>query len=268
MTDLRTCQLPERGLITVSGAERFDFLQRLVTANLDNLNHQDSVYACLLSPQGKFLHDFFVIYEDDRLMLECEGGVRAQDLYRRLMMYKLRSKVELDCRDEIAAYALFGDVADAVVPRIYADPRHTAMGWRAFDKPDYAHDMAFDEWDRRRIACTIPDGSRDMTPEKANIIEMGLDRFGASALEKGCFVGQELIARMLHRGLAKKHLYTIREYTAEFPANGADIKSDGKLIGTMASSCGDLGLALLKDDAVVRLPEAGYMLYNQTQASA
>jgi hypothetical protein len=268
MTDLRACQLPDRGLITVSGEERFDFLQRLVTANLDDLENQGSVYSCLLSPQGKFLHDFFVIYEDDQLMLECEGGARARDLHRRLRMYKLRSKVELDCREEIAVYALFGDVADAVMPRVYVDPRHREMGWRAFDKPENAQKIAFDDWDRQRIACTISDGSRDMTPEKANIIEMGLDNFGATALEKGCFVGQELIARMLHRGLAKKHLYTIQADTAEFPDNGADIKADGKLIGTMASSCGDLGLALLKDNAVDQLPAAGYALYNQAQASA
>ena len=268
MTDLRVCQLPSRGCVTVRGEECFDFLQRLITANLDRLESQDCVYSCLLSAKGMFLHDFFVFRDNDCLMLECEGGARAQDLYKRLMMYKLRAKVELTCTDTVPVYALFGDVADAGVPRIYADPRHTGMGWRSFDKSQHADEMDFEEWDRQRIACTIPDGSRDMTPEKANIIEMGLDNSGATALEKGCFVGQELIARMLHRGLAKKHLYTIQADTTDFPANGEDIKADGKLIGTMASASGDIGLAVLKDNALDQLPRAGYALYHDSSKSA
>lgn len=232
--------LPDRGLIHIEGDERSTFLQNLVSNDMGLLEKQACVYACLLTPQGKFLHDFFVRQGDGFLLIDCEGGARAQDLYRRLNLYRLRAKIKISVEEHHPVYAVFG--AEEGVP----DPRHAAMGRRSFEKPQGLAERPFADWDRHRIRLGIPDGSRDMVVEKSTLLESSIDRFNGICFKKGCYVGQELTARMHHRGLAKKHLYPVQGDNLLPP--GADITIDGRLVGEMRSSCGDLGLALLRDE--------------------
>jgi len=241
--------LPPRGLIQIEGEERRSFLQGLISNDINRLDHQSVLYGCLLSAQGKFLHDFFISAgPDDVILLECEGGARAQDLYTRLNLYRLRAKVKISIEDSIPVYAGWGTQPPAP---FYPDPRHPAMGWRSFTKPADMPERPFAEWDRRRLHLGIPDGSRDMMPEFSTLLESRVDQFKGVSFEKGCYVGQELTARMNYRGLAKKHLYPVQAKDgAALPASGSDIEINGKLAGQMRSSCGDLGLALLKDDLV------------------
>jgi len=234
-------KLQDRGLIHIEGEDRHDFLQNLVSNDVGLLKSQRSVYACLLTAQGKFLHDFFIQEGNGVLLLDCEGGARAQDLYKRLNLYRLRAKVQISVEERHPVYAVFG--SQLGVP----DPRHWQMGSRVFEKPQDMSEQPFAEWDRQRILLTIPDGSRDMQVEKSTLLECNIDRLNGICFKKGCYVGQELTARMHHRGLAKKHLYTIEGRA--IPSPGEDITVDGKLIGEMRSLCGNTGLALLRDEA-------------------
>lgn len=247
-------RLKNRGLVHLEGEDRFDFLQALISNDVRLLESQPAFYACLLTPQGKFLHDFFVIKGDGFLLLDCEGGARAQDLYKRLTLYRLRAKVQISVEEENAVYAA---LPPASAPG-YPDPRHAAMGWRSFEMPQGLEEKPFEAWDKHRIRLGIPDGSRDMVPEKSTLLECNIDRLNGISFKKGCYVGQELTARMHHRGLAKKHLYPVTG--DNLPESGSDLFIDGNLAGEMRSSCGDVGLALLKDDMLDRLQAASFAL--------
>lgn len=240
--------LPGRGLIHVEGEDRKTFLQGLITNDMETLAPGRLLYACLLTPQGKFLHDFFVQEGNGVILLECEGGARAQDLFKRLNAHRLRAKVTLSVEETVPVYAVFG--SEEGLP----DPRHADMGRRSFEKPA-CEEQPFAVWDKHRIARGIPDGSRDMEIEKSTLLECNLDKMNAIDWNKGCYMGQELTARMHYRGLAKKHLYAVH-IVGDTPVPFSDIGS----IGTMRSSCDDVGLALLRDDKIKELDDDNYPL--------
>jgi folate-binding protein YgfZ len=244
-------KLPGRGLITVTGEDRYTFLQALVSNDLGLLQTQTSLYACLLTPQGKFLFDFIIYRDGDRLLLDCEGGERAEALLKRLKMYKLRSKVEMTLAGDISVYVS--------AQGTYPDPRHPALGCRSLQKPDNLTEHPFSTWDEYRIRLGVPDGSRDMVPEQSSLIECNIDRLNGISFTKGCYIGQELTARMQHRGLAKKHLYPTEWETAP-PASGTDIQVDGKLAGTARSSSGQVAFILLKDDIINNLQDRNFKI--------
>lgn len=229
--------LKNRGIVTISGPERRMFLQGLISNDVNLLDAQPCVYACLLSAQGKFLHDFFITEKDETITLECEGGERAQDLHKKLSMYKLRAKIELSVKEAV----IYINNQNIGAP----DPRHKQLGFRAFEKPQ-GEEQNFDMWDRLRISLTIPDGSRDLIVGRSALDEGRIDTLNGISYEKGCYIGQELTARMHYRGLGKKHLYTVSGELLRNP--GETIEINGKTIGEMRSTCGDIGLALLKDE--------------------
>ena len=228
-------ELPKRGLIHLEGEDKVSFLNGLVSNDVSAAGPGKIIYACLLTPQGKFLHDFFIHAGDNFLLLDCEGGSRARDLYDRLLKYRLRSKVKISFEEEHSVYAIIN--SSEGLP----DPRHPMLGYRSFAKPALEK-KPFEEWDRLRISLTVPDGSRDMELERSTLLECGIDRLNGIDWNKGCYMGQELTARMHYRGLAKKHLYTVT-LSGPAPAPFADLPNGG----SMRSSCGDIGLALLKD---------------------
>lgn len=235
-------KLQNRGVIHIEGKDRNNFLQGLITNDVGKLTAGLIVYACLLNAQGKFLHDFFMHAGDEFILLDCEGGERAQDLYNRLNMYRLRSDVQISIEGNAPIYATIG------APIGLPDPRHPDMGYRSFEKPTDIDECSFDVWDRHRIMCGVPDGSRDMVTGKTTMLESRIDTLNGVDFEKGCYIGQELTARMHYRGLAKKHLYAIQ---GTLPEHGTVLKSkEERAIGEMRSSCGDVGLAVLKDTMI------------------
>tara|TARA_R110002095_G_scaffold85307_1_gene74264 strand:+ start:1968 stop:2726 length:759 start_codon:yes stop_codon:yes gene_type:complete len=238
--------LKGRACIKISGIERQTFLQGLITNDLELLKQQDCVYACLLTPQGKFLFDFFITQDQDTLCLDCESGQRASDLLKLLTMYKLRAQAGLTLEDNITVYAIIGAEIG------HKDPRHPTMGYRSFTPPKDIAEQPFEDWDSIRISLTIPDGSRDLIIGKSTMDEARMDKIHGISYEKGCYVGQELTARMHYRGLGKKHLYTVTAQQLEleaFPAPQTALVHNDITIGDMRSSCGDLGIALLKDQS-------------------
>ncbi len=235
-------KLKDRAFVYLEGEDRYDFLQGLVSQDVHKLKSQPALYACLLTPQGKFLHDFFLIEGLGYILIECEGRARAADLYDRLTKFRLRSNIKMNVEEFVPVYAVFGEKEG------YPDPRHPDMGYRCFEKPD-CDEKPFEVWDCKRLELGIPDGSRDMEIEKSTLLECNIDKFKGVDWDKGCYMGQELTARMHYRGLAKRHLYPVR-IEGPVPAPGTDIHFNGVLAGIMRSSCGDLGLALLKDDMI------------------
>jgi len=243
-------KLQNRGLIHIEGEDRYRFLQGLVSNDMDRLPEQKVLYSCLLTAQGKFLHDFFLLEGSDFILLECEGGERARDLFKRLNMYRLRSKITLSVEEDIPVYAVFSpDITREQEEGEYRDPRHPDMGWRRmYAKPENMEEKPFEEWDERRIGLAIPDGNRDMEIERSTLLECNIDKLNGVSFDKGCYVGQEITARMYHRGLVKKHLCTV-QIDGPVPEPFEDIYVDDKLVGNMRSRCGALGLALIRDNA-------------------
>ncbi|MFK7838796.1 MAG: folate-binding protein YgfZ [Bdellovibrionales bacterium] len=219
-------KLKNRGLIHIEGEDHKTFLQGLITNDIEKLTPSSPLYACLLNAQGKFLHDFFVIEGNGFILLDCEGGNRSTDLAKRLKMYALRADVQISVEPDNNVYAIFNN--DKGLP----DPRHPNMGNRSFEKPNLP-ESDFDIWDHKRITLTIPDGSRDLIVEKSTMDEASMDQLNAIDYNKGCYIGQELTARMHYRGLGKRKLQTL------------DLKNLPEKT-YLRSSSNDIGIALVK----------------------
>jgi hypothetical protein len=239
-------RLPNRGFLRLSGPDRLTFLQGLVSNDVNKVAPGHAVYSCLLTPQGKFLHDFFLIADSESLLIECEADRRA-DLAQRLKIYKLRSKIEI-AEADFAVFAVFGSAPLATGAIVYPDPRSPALGIRMLlpQSPDADESpIPFDAYDKLRIAEAVPDGSRDMEVGKAILLENNIDLLNGVAWDKGCYTGQELTARTRYRGLVKKRLMPVR-IAGAVPPIGTPLIEKGAEVGEMRSSNGDVGLALLR----------------------
>lgn len=245
-------RLRSRGVLRLGGPDRQEFLQGLVSNDVRSVSPTRAVHAFLLTPQGKFLHDMFLLWQEDALLVDCEFD-RRDDLLRRLKTYRLRSKVEIDdvSSDHLVFAAAAGSRIDGGLG--FADPRHPALGDRVLLPPDHVSSAAEADQaeaaarDRHRIALAVPDGSRDMEVGKAILLENNADLLNGVAWDKGCYIGQELTARTRYRGLVKKRLTPVR-LQGDVPPPGTVLVESGTEIGEMRSSNGDLGLALLRLD--------------------
>jgi folate-binding protein YgfZ len=263
--------LAERGVLAVAGPDRLGFLQGLVSNDVEKLATGRAVYAALLTAQGKYLHDFIVVDVGEAIWLDAEAA-RLADLKRRLSIYRLRAKVELAERPDLAVVAAFGAGAlaglslpaepGAARPQdggvVLVDPRLPELGARAILPAETARAgpsaAGFGEvdaaaYDRHRLALGVPDGSRDLVPEKSILLESGFDELNGVDWQKGCYVGQELTARTKYRGLIKKRLFPVR-IDGPVPPPGAMVLADGKDAGEMRSARDGLGMALLRLEAV------------------
>lgn len=243
-------KLNNRGQIKISGKDARRFLQSLVTNDIDLLNVQDCVYTCLLTPQGKFQFDFFITQDKDSetLVLDCEGGARATELEKILKMYALRAEITFETQVDIPIYAIIGQKLGV------KDPRHNDIGYRSNTVPASITEQPFDVWDVLRITLCIPDGSRDMVPGKSLLLDHNIEGLNGISYTKGCYVGQEITARMHYRGLTKKELVMVTSDMLnlnQLPTCGEPIIINDKTSGEMRSSCGSVGLALMKKSAIV-----------------
>ena len=250
MTEPFLCPLEHRGVLRISGKDRRTFLQGLISNDIQLCQPGQPIYAALLTAQGKFLHDMFIVDHDDSLMIDCERA-RADDLVKRLLTYKLRADIIIENLNHDFTIWAFNET-HASLPHAYADPRHKELGFRVMISAAEIDMMKtlspaaadFSVYDRHRLQLGIADGSRDMIIGKSTLLECNLDRFNAISWTKGCYMGQELTARMHYRALVKKRLYPVR-LTCPAPAFESLIYLDAQEAGDMRSSCGDVGLALL-----------------------
>jgi folate-binding protein YgfZ len=254
----------DRALISVSGADRIAFLQGLVSNDVAKVSAGRALYAAFLTAQGKYLHDIFIAAIGERLLIECEAP-RRPDLVRRLSLYKLRSQVALSEENGLSVGLYFGEGAlgalglpetsgQARVEQsgvVFVDPRLAALGARAYlsgvGLPTETATTA--DYDRLRISLGVPDGSRDLPVEKAILLENGFDELNAIDWDKGCYMGQELTARTRYRGLVRKRLMPVT-IEGPAPAFGAPLLLGEKEAGEMRSANGELGLALIRLEAL------------------
>ena len=275
-------RLDDRAVLRIDGDDRVEFLQGLVSNDVQKATGERAIYAAFLTAQGKYLHDFFVVGDGDALLLDCEGA-RADDLKRRLSMYKLRSDVSIERASGIGVAVAFGrGAADAFgLPDVpgaataldggvaFVDPRLAEAGVRLMAPSDNAEGLIAtrgldpadpSEYDRYRMALGLPDGSRDLIPEKSTLLENGFDELGGVDWDKGCFLGQELTARTRYRGLTKKRLMPV-SIEGKAPVTGDIVRLDGKDAGEIRSIRDGLGLALLRLDALDKWQAGAHSLF-------
>lgn len=260
--------LSTRGVIGISGEPARDFLQGLITNDIQRVSPTCAIYAALLTPQGKFLHDFFIVQHKERLLLDCQLD-RIPDLIKRLTMYRLRSKVDIVdesekwdigvmlAADELGESQTAGTAKTRFDGVSYIDPRHAGLGERTIrlvDEDDsFPTDTAQLEnnraaYDALRISLGIPATGTDLIADKSMPLESGFDELHGVDFEKGCYVGQEVTARMKHRNLVKKRLFPI-SFDGDVAA-GATVKSGDVDAGDVRSALKGRGIALLRLDLV------------------
>jgi hypothetical protein len=261
-------RLSSRAVLRLDGPDALEFLNGVTTNDTSKVGPESAIWSAFLTPQGKFLHEFFLAQApDDSVWLDGEAD-RREHLKKRLAIYKLRARVELSEADELSVYALLGERALGLLdlPAMegyarplgdgvaFSDPRLAQLGARAIlpaaDAERTLTEQGFvlgeaADFDRLRLSLGIPDGSRDLEPEKATLIESGFDELHGIDWNKGCFLGQELTARMKYRGLAKKRLVPV-QIDGPTPEPGTEIRRAGKSAGMLRSAVDGVGLAQLK----------------------
>ena len=255
----------DAGFIMVSGTESIDFLQTILTANVATVAIGGCRPAALLTPQGRILIDMMLYRLSDQDICIQTDQERAGDLLARLRRYRLRRPVTLEQSLDMQLSVWWG-YEGTVKPeddRIFVDPRHTDLGCRIISRNagtpstvNGARPASYEDWQARRIGQAIPEGPIDLAPERALMLEAGLDKLAAVDFEKGCYIGQEVTARTHYRGLVKRRLLPLC-CEGPPPTVGSEIVWQGKVIGTSktAATCPDhaghsVALALLKLDDI------------------
>lgn len=234
---------------TISGKDALTFLQGLVTNDMRPLETAPGiVWTALLTPQGKYLADFFVVHLPDGPLLIDIAAPLAPDTLRRLTMYRLRADVQIAPSTLVVSRGI-GDPPGGALP----DPRHPALGWRLY-APNALPEPAVD-WDAIRVLHVIPESGQELVPEDTYILEAGFERLHGVDFRKGCYVGQEVTARMKHKTDLRKGLVRVQvEGTAPV---GTEILADGKSAGTLFTQSGGLGIAHLRFERAGQPLQAG-----------
>lgn len=270
MTKPNLTILPDRGLIAVAGDDARSFLQGIVSNDMEKVSQEKAGYGAFLTPQGKYLFDFFMVEHAGRILIETEVS-RIPDFIKRLSLYKLRANVALNDvsgdylvaaafgPDSLAALSLPSEPGSCIITGAciaFTDPRLSDAGARLIISSDNSDDIlsnpifqhaSLETYDIHRINLGLPDSSRDMVVEKSVLLENGFDELNGVDWHKGCYMGQEVTARTKHRGLLKKRLLPVTIDGAP-PAAGTPIMAGDREAGEMRSSCGNAGMALIRLD--------------------
>lgn len=256
--------LPERGVIRIAGEDAARFLQGLVTCDVETLPPGEARFGALLTPQGKIIVDFLVVATPQALgsgfHLDVPKAL-GPELVRKLAFYRLRAKVLIeDQSDQVGITAFWGGETPPVVGgMLYRDPRHPALGWRMVAPLPLEQVSDTGAFQAHRIGLGIPEGGRDFIYGDAFPHEADMDQFAGVDFAKGCYVGQEVVSRMEHRGTARTRIVPVA-YADHAPMEGADVMAGDKLVGMMGSSAEGRGLAKLRLDRVEEALGAGEAL--------
>ena len=264
---MKAAFLSDRGIVKVTGEDARGFLNGLVTTDTTQVRPGIGRFGALLTPQGKIISDFLMTEapggHGGGFLLDCPRALAPQ-LAQRLTFYKLRAKITVeDLSDSLGVLALSpdaGEIAPTEIPLdlSFADPRHNDLGWRVLLPEDVADKAAIvlgatlapaGDYDALRIALGIPRGGADFVYGDAFPHETNMDRLHGVDFDKGCYVGQEVVSRMQHRGIARTRI--VRLLLDDLaPEGGIDVFAADKSVGTMGSSANGRGLALLRVDRV------------------
>jgi tRNA-modifying protein YgfZ len=263
----KAASLPDRGVVSVSGADSAGFLQGLLTNDVEGLAPGQARYAALLTPQGKILFDVIVVRAPDAggpvFLIDC-GAAQAADLAKRLGFYKLRAKVAIADESAARAVAAFwgGEPGAIEGGLLYADPRDPRLGWRAIlPRPiaDGVGPVHAGEYEGLRIGVVAPKGGVDFAYGDAFPHDVNLDLLHGLDFDKGCYVGQEVVSRMKHRGTARRRIARVK-LAGPPPAPGAPVMDRELAVGMLGSSSGREALALRMLDRVEDAAAAGRIL--------
>ena len=269
---MKTALLPDRGVIKVAGEPARDFLNGLLTGDIGQVTPTRAAFAALLTPQGKIIADAIVAEapaeDGGGFFLDCPRAL-AKTLVDKLNFYKLRAKLVVeDLSEVLGVLAVWDGTADTDYGLVYADPRLPALGTRVMLPPHLAADAAADlgaelveaaEYEARRIALGIPRGGLDFIYGDAFPHEADMDQLGGVDFDKGCYIGQEVVSRMEHRGTARNRVVPVA-YDAFAPEAGVPVMAGERQVGTMGSSAAGRGLAMLRLDRVAEALAAGTAL--------
>lgn len=259
--------LPDRRIVRITGPDAKNFLQGIITNDIHKVSPEHAIYALILTPQGKFLYDFFIAQRDDALLLDVHETY-VDSLVKRLSMYKLRSDVSIEKADDYVAAAIHGyGIADEIEgPELgkaikfckgvaYIDPRNASLGARAiierennfqaFEAKGFS-EAPEEHYHTHRINEAVPEGFYDLVSEDAFPLQYGLDDLGAIDFNKGCYVGQEVTARSKHRGSIRKGTFLLSSKSNQFPPALTPVRLGDKVIGNLLSNNGTVALALLE----------------------
>jgi folate-binding protein YgfZ len=260
----KAAMLEDRGVISVSGADATSFLQGLLTNDVERLAPNEARYAALLTPQGKILFDMIVVRalagEEPSYLIDCTAA-QAADLAKRLGFYKLRAKVAIaDMSADRAVAAFWGAESPGVAEGVlYADPRDPRLGWRAILPRPIAAAVGLEhvgEYEGLRIAAGTPKGGLDFAYADAFPHDANFDLLHGVDFDKGCYVGQEVVSRMKHRGTARKRVARVK-LAGPAPAPGTPVMDGELAVGSLGSSSGREALALLRLDRAEEAKAAG-----------
>jgi folate-binding protein YgfZ len=269
---MKAAFLPDRGVVKVSGEDARDFLNGLVTTDVTPLRPGLGRFGALLTPQGKITVDFLITEAPSGhgggFLIDCPRAL-AQALADKLGFYKLRAKVAVENLSDNLGVLAAWDGDPAMKPDLaFADPRNTALGWRILAPVELAQKVAdligadlvdSAAYDAHRIASGVPRGGLDFMYGDAFPHETNMDRLHGVDFDKGCYVGQEVVSRMQHRGTARTR--TVRVIVdGPAPEPGAAILAGDKTLGTMGSTAGHNGLALIRIDRAADALDAGVPL--------
>lgn len=243
-----------RRVLAIGGADRVSFLQGLVTNDVEALAN-GAVYAALLTAQGKYLADFFMIPDGERILIDVSEEL-ADDLLKRLTLYRLRAKVTLEMTELKVQRGLGPQPEDA-----FADPRASELGWRRYDTAMGKEPST--DWEALRVAACVPETGIELIPNDSYILESGFERLHGVDFRKGCYVGQEVTARMKHKTELRKGLTQV--LVSGTAPTGTEIIANGKPAGRLFSQSNGQGIAYLRfdragpdmkaGDATVALPQ-------------
>jgi tRNA-modifying protein YgfZ len=257
--------LPDRSVVEVSGEERLSFLQGLITNDAEGLLEGTARFAGLLSPQGKILFEFLVINGGSTVFLDCAAATE-QALRTRLAFYKLRRRVVLSgASDRWQIAAAWGEGAAGSLKTCaafsYPDPRLPGLGMRALiDAGSSPHARLFEgDYEAMRIGAGVPEGGKDYAFGEVFPHEACFDLLYGVDFKKGCYVGQEVVSRMQHRGTARTRVLKARA-SEPLPEGGVPITADGFTVGRLGSVAGGLGIALARLDRVKEAAGKGQQL--------
>jgi tRNA-modifying protein YgfZ len=269
---MKAAFLPDRGVVKASGEDARNFLNGLVTTDVTELKPGLGRFGALLTPQGKIIVDFLVCEapagHGGGFLFDCPRAL-AQTLADKLSFYKLRAKVNVEnLSDSLGAIAAW-DGELAVRPDLtYADPREQALGWRILAPEDLSQTVAdligadlvdSDAYEAHRIALGVPRGGLDFAYGDAFPHETNMDRLNGVDFDKGCYVGQEVVSRMQHRGTARTRTVKVL-LDGPRPETGVTILAGDRPVGTMGSASGQVGVALIRTDRAADALAAGLSL--------
>ncbi len=265
MAKCQIAELPARGVIKVSGSDAKTFLQDIVTNDVTKADHTHAVHAGLLTPQGKILFDFLILERDDHTLLDCAKAI-IEDLIKRLTFYRLRASVEFeDLSGTLHVHAAWGGMpelsSDAI---IFTDPRLDALGQRiiapsSLDSAKLDCEKASEQdYHRHRISLGVPEAGMDYALGDTFPHEADYDQLAGVDFSKGCYVGQEVVSRMQHRGSARKRIVPVSGDAPLTP--GAEITAEDSRIGVVGSVANDKGLAMVRLDRAQKAVEEGRQL--------